>query len=340
MLRTGLLALQISLALACGALVWRMAAPLWRAGPPRAIELKVPEPPPRATPALARYEAIVARNLFSSSAIGAAASVPRPVEKVAASRLQVRLLGTAATQPPELGVAALEDSSTRERVSLRVGDRVAGAIIRRIERGRVVVENAGHLEEIVFDTDDATHSAPRGARASGRGAARSGSAARSRATPRSRAARISERVKQLTERFRRSAAARGAPGTARGSAAVALPAAPAGSALGAPEGSAGSASKGKAPSTPKLPFFQQAQTTPEWSPQGGMLGLRVRDVRSGTRVARAGVARGDLITEVNGTPLEQVAQSYGAIRSAIESGKATLRVQREGKTLDIVVGQE
>lgn len=125
--------------------------------------LLVPAPTPSVQPESASSEApapaapdrsvIVSRNLFKVSTV---ADVPPPVseeEELEATKLPLRLLGTAAS-PTETGSwAAVEDLETHKHQVVRVHDPLKSAKVVRIERRRIVLENGTRREELALEDE-------------------------------------------------------------------------------------------------------------------------------------------------------------------------------------------
>jgi type II secretion system protein C len=100
---------------------------------------------------------IVDRNLFGSAlqplegSQSTAADDEGPLEE---SELPVRLLGTVASDNPAIARAALEDTEKRERLIVRVGDRVKEqATVYRIERRRVILAENDGMRELSLDDE-------------------------------------------------------------------------------------------------------------------------------------------------------------------------------------------
>ncbi len=149
MLARGLRAIQVLLMLVCGYLVYSTSVSLVGATPvPETRVLEVAPAPQGALP-FERYAIIAERNLFKTREVAIPAG--ELGEELEESRLRIRLLGTAATTPPELSVASVEDLTKRETLVVRVGDLIGSATVVRIERKRLVVDNRGRLEQISFD---------------------------------------------------------------------------------------------------------------------------------------------------------------------------------------------
>jgi type II secretory pathway component PulC len=305
-------ALQLALGAICGYLTWSIVATLVWAAPLPVVELDVPDfPQPRATP-LSHYTLISQRNLFRSQ--GGQGEAPPPTdEPLVESKLSVKLYGTAATTPPEFGVAAVEDLKTREHLQVRAGDVLQGARVVRIERSRIVVDNAGRLEEVLLEDETG---AAAGASAPGRRSPSAAQTSRSRAAPRnsrsresasSSAARVTERVRRLTQRLAASQGDRAAPQTGNQAA---------------------------------LSLFREANLRPQLNGTA-MVGMVVGRVSEGSRLESAGLQAGDVITGVNGTSLQGGPQGIDlAGLAAAGDGRVELEVDRGGQTLSISVEAE
>jgi S1-C subfamily serine protease len=64
-------------------------------------------------------------------------------------------------------------------------------------------------------------------------------------------------------------------------------------------------------------------------------GLEVRETMPGLPAEAAGLRAGDIVREVNGTPVPELASD--ALRNALRSLPLALVVEREGARLDIIV---
>ena len=159
MVEAGIRCIQGIMLVVCGYLVYLTGAPLVRAMEQPSVPMLDPVTAAGETAyALPRYRIIGERNLFATPV----SSVLVPVEQVfEESKLDVTLLGTLASQPAELSVALLQIGM--ERQLARIGERVQGARVERIERRRVVVENRGKLESISMAEPEAV-SGPGGPR--------------------------------------------------------------------------------------------------------------------------------------------------------------------------------
>ena len=141
-----------------------LAAGLINAGIGEMLVAAPPPPPARiaADTAPARSwsdrQAIIDRNLFQVSTLLPAAPVaaeePSPDEELQATRLPLKLLGTAASGSAQQSWAAVEDQQNHKQIVVRTQDRLLDqATVVRIERRRIVLENAGKREELALDED-------------------------------------------------------------------------------------------------------------------------------------------------------------------------------------------
>ena len=110
-------------------------------------------------------EVILTRNLFQVSTLLPEAPIePEPGdedEDLEATRLPLKLLGTVASSDPRASWAAVEDTTRRERKVVRTQDRLLDkATVVRIERRRIVLENAGNREELALDEEGAVLARP------------------------------------------------------------------------------------------------------------------------------------------------------------------------------------
>ncbi len=112
---------------------------------------------PRASPSL-----ILERNLFGAQLVGDSQQdapepeVAEPEVPLSATKLPLKLLGTAAASREERSRAAIEDTKTRKHMVVAVGDPLEGhrlVRVKGIERTRVILDNAGRPEELVLHDD-------------------------------------------------------------------------------------------------------------------------------------------------------------------------------------------
>ena len=110
--------------------------------------------------AAASHSAILARNLFGAQLAGevqiANAIEADSDENLEATKLPLRLLGTAAARDVDRSRAAIEDEKTRKHIVVAVGDELEGHTrvrVKDIQRSRVVLDNRGKLEELALHDD-------------------------------------------------------------------------------------------------------------------------------------------------------------------------------------------
>jgi type II secretion system protein C len=202
LLRYALVALQVVLVGISLYFLHNIARALIRSAPVPEARIPPPEPVPERDLSYARYASIVKRNLFNSRSFQPAAltAAPEPEEDLDESKLRVQLIGTAATQPEALSVAAVLDESTNERMVVRKGDMVAGARVERIERKRIVVNNRGKREAISLDEEARAAPAPP--------PRRPGVRARPRARGRTPSGSLAGRVRQLAQKAEEASSGR------------------------------------------------------------------------------------------------------------------------------------
>jgi type II secretion system protein C len=164
-------------------------------------ELLTPPPsaarPPTSRESLSRPDwndrkAILDRNLFRAQVTGEQLPPVDSEEKLAETKLPLRLLGTAASPDPSLSSAAIEDLSSHKHEVVRIGDRLeshARVEVAGIERRRVILQNGDRREELVLEDEQP------GARPRAHQTARRAPPQRER--PRTR---LSQRLEELRDR--------------------------------------------------------------------------------------------------------------------------------------------
>jgi general secretion pathway protein C len=112
------------------------------------------------------HQAILARNLFNASILAPPSTAPvLEDENLEATRLPLKLLGTAAAGDPNLSWAAVEDLETRKHTVVRPQDRLREqASVIRIERRRIVLQNGTRREELSLEGEEDTPRAKPAAR--------------------------------------------------------------------------------------------------------------------------------------------------------------------------------
>jgi general secretion pathway protein C len=102
-------------------------------------------------------QTIIDRNLFQVSTLlpePPPTEDTTPEEELQATRLPLKLLGTAASMLSEKSWAAVEDQQNHKQIVVRTQDKLLDqATVIRIERRRIVLENGGKREELALDED-------------------------------------------------------------------------------------------------------------------------------------------------------------------------------------------
>jgi len=108
---------------------------------------------------------ILERNLFGAKLTGDTVVADTPTnEPLTATKLPLRLLGTAAASEEERSRAAIEDKKTKKHMVVAVGDPLEGhprVSVTGIERTRVILDNSGRPEELALHEDDPTRQVKR-----------------------------------------------------------------------------------------------------------------------------------------------------------------------------------
>jgi general secretion pathway protein C len=130
----------------------------WLAGPPTETVARAPVAPPP-TREWSDRQTILERNLFQVSTLlpeGPVDAEPEPSEEeLEATRLPLRLLGTAANTDGGPSWAAVEDQQNHKQIVVREQDKLLEqATVVRIERRRIVLQNGGKREELALDEEE------------------------------------------------------------------------------------------------------------------------------------------------------------------------------------------
>jgi general secretion pathway protein C len=230
-------------------------------------------------------QVILDRNLFHSTTL-APSNEPTP-EDLAATKLPLKLLGTAAGDDTRSSWAAVEDLEKRQHLVVRIGDRLQGkAEVTRIERRRIVLRNAGRLEELALDGETGPVTASRNSR--GRNYSRT--QARPATTDQARGNSPVERVQRLAEN-RFGVAREDVQSVANNPAAL----------------------------------FSQARILPKYE-EGQMVGVQLNAIQSGSLFEQIGIQNGDTITEFNGITITSQQDSAAVLRQLTESNEFNVTV--------------
>ncbi len=228
---------------------------------------------------------ILSRDLFRVSTVVPEAAISEE-EELEATKLPLRLLGTAASSPPQLSWAAVEDQNQRKEVVVTLGSELAGsATVVGIERRRIILENRGRREELALEEDDGSKHPP--TRASSRAAQRK--TARSAAN--ARQGDIASRIKRLSDnRFQVSR-----------------------------EDVVEMA--GRSPAE----IFSSARILPKYQ-EGQMVGIQLNNVKAGSLFEDIGIKDGDVITQFNGIDIDSPQGSAEVLRELTQADVFELQV--------------
>jgi general secretion pathway protein C len=253
-------------------------------------------PPVRARPeplasqrSFAERQVILDRKLFDVSTLVPSAPPSDEQEQLEATRLPLRLLGTAASSRPELSWAAVEDQDQRKELVVKLGDELAGqAKVVGIERRRIILENRGQREELALEEDAGKASAPRSART--RGMRRPNRPPRAAARPANTPA-AEARVRRLAEnRFQ-----------VNRQDVVEL--------------------AGRNPAE----IFSSARILPKYD-GGQMVGIQLNNVKEGSLFQEIGIQDGDTITQFNGIQIDSPQGSAEVLRELTQAERFEVTV--------------
>lgn len=238
-------------------------------------------------------QAILDRNLFNSRLLG---DEPEPVtEDLAATKLPLKLLGTAASANDRQSWAAVEDQEKRQHLVVRVADRLMGkAEVVRIERGRIVLRNGGRLEELALEDENGTGAG--GGVVQKTTATSANARGRSYGRPERRAA-MDTRGNAPVERVQRLAEDR----------------------FGVSRDDVQSVASNPAA------LFSQARILPKYQ-DGKMMGVQLNAIQSGSLFEQIGIVDGDTITELNGIQITSQQESAAVLRQLTESTEFSVTV--------------
>lgn len=246
-----------------------------------------------ATRSWSERQVILSRNLFNASLLAPATPAAFIEEDLEATRLPLRLLGTAAANDAGLSWAAVEDLESRETVLVRIDDEIKRqAQVLRIERKRIVLLENGVLRELVFEDAEIPN------------VTETRSRPRSRAQRPSRSARRSARreSRNLGDNIRRLAEDR----------------------YSVPRRDVDEVMRD--PTT----LLSQARVAPRFE-EGEMVGLQVSSIQAGSVLENVGIENGDVITELNGLAINSAEQLPKAMEEMSQAGEITFVIERDGE---------
>jgi general secretion pathway protein C len=232
-------------------------------------------------------QAILDRNVFASATLAPEVQTRGDVpEELEATQLPLTLLGTAASQDPRFAWSAIQDRDQKTTLILGIGGSIQDkATVVRIERQRVVLLEGGVHRELTFDEEELT---PR--LASAAPAAATGPAAR-------RAEAITKAQQRRAARLQR----------------LAETAQPAEDSFQVP------ADQIQAAIANPAELFSQARILPKYE-EGQMRGVQISQIKPGSLFEQMGLQEGDLVTEINGIPIDSPEQSARVLQE-FSSGK-------------------
>jgi general secretion pathway protein C len=254
-------------------------------------------PPPPPSRSWRDREVILTRNLFNASMLEPEAPVVEiPVEEdLEETELPLTLLGTAAVIPPENSWAAVADKSINQTVVVGVNHAINAAVVKRIERKRLVLSEKGVLKELVLKEDAPRTLAPQARNIPDRALSprqRRRVAARQRAAQR-RAAQVERRALQRAEAKAAAVDRReGAPSTRN-----------------------------------PAELLAQGRMQPKYAEEG-MVGLEVHQVEPGSVLEEIGIQEGDVITQLNGVAIEEGRDPSEMLQALQSEGGFTVDVER------------
>lgn len=126
---------------------------------PPPVQLEVTRPSDLGGPRAVSHAMILDRNLFGAQLSGETQVVeaPEPTEDLEKTKLPLKLLGTAAATNPDLARASVENQKTRKNLVVAVGykfEDLKRVRVKGIERARIILDNAGRLEELLLYEDE------------------------------------------------------------------------------------------------------------------------------------------------------------------------------------------
>lgn len=267
-------------------------------------------PAPRASQrhAWSERQVILTRNLFNASLLAPPAPIAEeePEEDLVATKLPLKLLGTAAIQPHEFSWAAVEDETERRTVVVRVNDSLRSATVERIERRRIVLRESGELRELTLDEEETQSLANVGARA--------------------RQTIASGKVAPIKRRGP-APRARRAP--------AAPPRAPEPEKVRKVDEDSFEVDRDDVDDLVRNPtaLFSQARILPKYD-EGEMIGLQINGIKSGSLFEEIGLQSGDVITKLNGITIDDPQESAKVLAEFSEAENFTVDVERSDGSVD------
>jgi general secretion pathway protein C len=252
---------------------------------PIALSAAGAAPVPTGAGSARERQAILRRNLFNVSTLVVTAPVVEE-EDLEATKLPLKLLGTAAAGDDRLSWAAVEDLETRQHTIVRVEDLLKQqAKVVRIERRRIVLENGSRREELALDDESSGGAVARPQRTSAVPASVSPQHGGPAGDP-----NLAGRVRKLAEN-RFAVARTDVENAARN------------------------------PAT----LFAQARILPKYE-NGQMVGVQLNAVKPGSLFEQIGIQSGDTVTTFNGLRIDRPEQSANLLRELTEARSFNVQV--------------
>lgn len=252
--------------------------------------------------------AVLERNLFHQNAASlktqAADEADAEADAMRKTRLPLRLVGTVYGSDPYSGIAMIEDTTSKTVTSFVVGHWIAKNVrVHQILRARVVLDNGGTLEYL----EQTTEKLVRRRRGSGSGLAMMGSM--SSIAPGPSKGRISE-FKEEGYEF-------------------------SGGKILMTE-----SYKNKLLTKDFTKILQDMKADPHMKGKK-LIGFKLSRIRRDSIYEKAGLANGDIVTEINGVELTSVSQAISVLQAARNSNRLEATIIQEGtpQTIEIVIGQ-
>jgi general secretion pathway protein C len=260
--------------------------------PPPTREPESAVPQPMAASEWKDRQSILDRNVFASSTLEPPPTSMAPLEDdLEATQLPLTLLGTAASENPRLAWAAIQDRDARSTLVVGIGGSIQDkATVVRIERQRVVLLEGGVHRELALDEENLTPQLA--AAGSSRESVARGPEGRRAAAQRSADRRVAR--ERLAE--------------ARNAAAAAVPREQVQEALRNP-----------------AELFSQARLLPKYE-EGQMRGVQVSQIKPGSLFEQVGIREGDVLTELNGIPINGPEQSAQVLKEFSQATEMSFTV--------------
>ncbi|MCP4007363.1 MAG: hypothetical protein GY725_24540 [bacterium] len=154
LLSYALRAIQIALVAACFYAAYVGVSPIISSVSIAETTIPPAAPPPERNLEFARFQVIASRNLFKSSKT-VATEVEIEQDEIKETKLRLKLIATAASNPVDFSIAVIENLDLRQRLVVGIGEEVAsGATLSSVEPRRALIDNKGVTEAISMDDEE------------------------------------------------------------------------------------------------------------------------------------------------------------------------------------------